>query len=279
MTRMTKISVVIPASYKDPQREENLKGLIADIRGQTLMPDEIIIVRGARPRTKAHNEGVAAASGDLIIFFDDDIRLGPTGIIQAIAQAFTANPKIGIVGVAIAVPKESSSFQQACAKQLLKAHNMVAHAALAIPKSLYEKVGGEDESLRINDDAQLNFKVMQAGLINVLLPPEYFVYHPEPATLLVLIKKSFAQGYSQAQDYKTAPAMIFSAPLSKNDSIEKSSISRQLIRNLKILGKALITLNWLLLISRVSTGLGFFCGHINKITPVSIKGKIEMIYH
>jgi len=277
MNRTPKISIVIPTAYQDKQREANLQQLIADIWAQSLVAGEIIIVRGSRPRTKAHNQGVKAASGELIVFFDDDVRLGSPEIVKAMAEAFIGDSQLGIVGVRIVPARDSGRFQQACAKQLLRAHNMVAHAALAIPKSLYEAVGGEDESLRLNDDAQLNFKIRAKKYQTSLLPPQFFIYHPEPANLWILLKKYFAQGSNQAHDYKTNPDMIFNAPISEQGEIKKSSVSGQLFRNLKILGQSLVTLKWLLILSRMATGLGFLVGYFNKISPVSVKGEVEII--
>ncbi len=273
---MKTVSVVICTLSGSPTRDANVQLLLNDFKAQSLPPQEVVIVRDGRPRTKAHNQGAEAASSELIFFADDDIRLGHPDTLKTIVQKFE-DESIGIIGVSIVAPQTSTDFQRKAASQLLKAQNMVAHAALAIPKSLYAAVGGEDEALELNDDAQLNYKVRQQGKKIEVLPSEFFVLHPELASTVELIKKYFAQGQSQGRDYKNMPNMIYNTALTSEQNIKKGSIAGQITRNLGILLKSLFNLKWLLLLSRTATGAGFITSYLFTKKTISQTGTVEVI--
>lgn len=275
---MKTMSVVICTLEENAERQKNIDLLVSDLRKQTFIPQEIIIIRGARPRTKAHNQGVNTAGGELILFLDDDIRLENVNTLEEIHKQFEQNSHLGIVGVQITSPKNSTYFQRLCSRQLLKAKNMVAHAALCIPKELYQQIGGENEVLQMNDDALLNFKVREAGFDIVTLPAEFIVYHPEPENVWGLLKKYFLQGQMQAQDYKAQPKMIYKTALNSSSNLAQSTVGRQILRNLGILIKAATTFKWLLLFSRLATAAGFTFGFLSFRKVDLVQGKVERIY-
>ena len=267
---------MIPSGYKDPRREENIRLLIDDIKHQTVLADEIVLVRGVWPRTRAHNKGAEAASGEFIVFFDDDVRLGNDQIIEKLVEPLREG-KVGITGATIVPIRESTPFQRRCNKELLKAKDMIAHAALAIKKDLYWASGGEDSSLRMNDDALLNYHVKEMGYKAELVPGT-FVYHPDPESFPVLLKKSFRQGIDQAHDYRRKPELILNAPLSHDGKLEKSSVWKKALRNFYIIMSSIFKLKLLLLTSRISTGAGFISGYLGVDNKVSIReGDIEKI--
>lgn len=90
-----KISLIVPTRAGIPQ------GLKNNISLQSLKPDEIIEVIG-EGLTVQRNEGVKKATGDIIIFMDDDIRFDIHFIFWLIntfiwypdAKAVSANPQI-----------------------------------------------------------------------------------------------------------------------------------------------------------------------------------------
>jgi glycosyltransferase involved in cell wall biosynthesis len=270
------VSIVIPSGYKDSRRQENLRSLIDDIRHQTVLADEVVIVRGVWPRTRAHNEGAEAASGKFIVFFDDDVRLGNDQILEKLIEPLR-HGNIGITGAAVLPTKDSTPFQKRCHRELLRAKNTIAHAALAIPKDLYWKTGGEDGSLRINDDAILNYRVREMGY-SAEFVPEVFVYHPDPGDFSELVKKSFRQGIDQAHAYKRRPDIIFRTPLRQGGSLEKSSVLKQILRNIKIIISSIFRLKFLLFAARISTGIGFAFGYLGMDNKVPTgKGEVEKL--
>ncbi len=110
--RFPSVSVIIPAR----DEEKNLPLLLADLSAQTLPPHEILCVddasedttaqitlahgatlislcdmpEGWTGKTLACQSGADAASGDLLLFLDADVRLGRDGI-QKLMQAYLEN--------------------------------------------------------------------------------------------------------------------------------------------------------------------------------------------
>lgn len=250
-----------------------LTQFIENIKNQSLKPNEVIIIRNVKPRTKAHNLGVKNSKGKLIIFFDDDIQFGNKNIIKNLITPFLKNKKIGMTGAHIKLTKKSTLFQKMCASQLLRSNfpiikndiesGAISHAALCISKELYQKIGGENEQLKLNDDALLAYKIKRENL-KIIIAGNSWVYHPQPKNIKDLIKKYFSQGIDQSSDYRLKPEFIFNTETKQEGNIEKSTLANQILRNIKIILNAIFKLKFLLLISRVSTGLGFTYGYIFK---------------
>jgi glycosyltransferase involved in cell wall biosynthesis len=116
------ISVVTPTYF----RAEEVIGLLANLSRQTISPLELVLVDGAPPQEQAteeavkarvaalpyrtnyirhgggtaiqRNVGINAATGDLIAFIDDDIRLEPA-FFETIIRAFTADRERRVGGI------------------------------------------------------------------------------------------------------------------------------------------------------------------------------------
>jgi len=119
---MATISVVTPTF----RRPEEVKGLLENIREQTLIPTEIILVDGAPEGEDAtehvvesikgqfpfeivyirqtggtaiqRNYGIDAASGDFVAFVDDDVRLAPN-FLKNILEVFIVDKEHHIGGI------------------------------------------------------------------------------------------------------------------------------------------------------------------------------------
>lgn len=91
-----RISVVIPTRSSIPEQ------LKESLSNQTLKPDEIVEVIGSA-LTVQRNEGVKAATGDILVFIDDDMILNPYFIEEitkyfkfADVSAISGNPRVNI---------------------------------------------------------------------------------------------------------------------------------------------------------------------------------------
>lgn len=188
-----KVSVIIPSR----DRRSCVEALLADIGGQTLLPHEVIVVdqspqpygtlEGARVvrdegrgPCRARNAGARVASGDILVFLDDDARVEPafTEVLcepivtgRAVAStgsmcdeegrypdaptgwesatdswivALTANPRRPGDGVTL-------SFSTACC---------------AVDASVFEEIGGFDTFFDPNgagEDREMGLRLFSAG--------------------------------------------------------------------------------------------------------------------
>lgn len=122
MSRTHSISVVTPTF----RRPDEIKGLLENLTGQTLLPSEVIVVDGAPVEEKAseeivsrmierlpfrcryvrhargtaiqRNAGIDMAAGELIAFVDDDVRLEPK-FLETLAAAFDGDEARKVGGI------------------------------------------------------------------------------------------------------------------------------------------------------------------------------------
>ena len=142
MNRPPRLRVSVVVVTKD--RPEMLAGLLASLLGQSLEPDEVLVVdnnstrsylpvfeeyRGRLPlRTvvervpgipAARNRGIAEATGDLVLFIDDDCRAEP-GWVERMVRPFYLNPHIGAVGGEILSETRAGGLvEQFCVEETL----------------------------------------------------------------------------------------------------------------------------------------------------------------
>jgi glycosyltransferase involved in cell wall biosynthesis len=282
----SQISIII-CTIDYNNRQINVKKILNDIYKQSVEVLEVIIINNYSPRTRAHNVGARQAKGDIIIFFDDDIRLGNKNLIYNMSAPLLEDKNIGASGATVLAPVESNKFQKKCENQLLRIQKKVysdntesdltTHAALAMKRQLYFELGGENEKLYMNDDLLLRFNIKKRGL-KTIIAKNSWVYHPLPKDLKTICRKYFKQGIEQAYDYKEAPENIYESPLNEKDNPKKSNFFKQIVRNIKIISKAIIEFKCILLISRLSTGLGFFYAYLFPTKKSTLTNESIIIY-
>lgn len=282
------VSVVITSL--DGVRGGNVERLIAQLSEQTYSKLEVVLVTGASPRTKAHNVGVRNASGEIIVFLDDDVALGGPDLIAGLAQVL-GRPGIGVVGASVLVPPDSTPFQRRCAEQLLRITfdvvdevvecDRATHAVLAIAKADYDAFGGEVETMQMNDDLYLRKSIDDTGQ-KIVVAPHAWVYHPLPDSWGGLIKKRFADGVAISGDYKLHPEYIYYSPIREGEEVAPSNVLRQIGRNLGVLFNAIIHLRLVGIVERLSLQAGFAVGwlhssrwHRQALDRLTSEGRVE----
>lgn len=139
-TKRLKTSVVIVT--KD--RPENLRTMLRSLIVQSLMPDEVIVVNNNSTKSyesvfdefrkllpirtvvettpgipAARNRGIQEASGDIILFTDDDCEADPRWV-ENMVNPFYYNPHIGAVGGEILSSERTRSLvEEFCVSETL----------------------------------------------------------------------------------------------------------------------------------------------------------------
>jgi glycosyltransferase involved in cell wall biosynthesis len=217
MTRI--ISVVIPSG--DTSRGSNLERLLQDLKDQSFPPDEVEVVRGERPNGHARNVGVSRVSGDVLVFLDDDVRLGTPEILRAFAELLSADPTLGMLGTSQVLPKDSTRFQLRCAEQIsrsasevvqqLTESDMVTTQCCAMRRDVLEQVGGFHDKIIRGVDPELRHRVRQAGY-RIAVIPHAWHYHPMPTTLRALLRMAWRNGTASAYARKHFPETVLFNP-------------------------------------------------------------------
>ena len=200
------VSVVIA---HDPHRgTTTLDDCIQSIHAQGY--SEIIVATEGN-KSQSRNWGVQQASGDVIIFFDDDVRLR-RHCISELLNPF-ANPMVAIVG-GVNVPKYSASWRELIPSTLLSSSFTMMRSAcrytpkgdirqadeaelilcnLAIRKKVFVEVGGLPEDVIPCEENVLIQKVIRAGY-KAIYNPFAVVYHERPKLFLPYLRKLFGYG-------------------------------------------------------------------------------------
>ena len=86
-----KLSVVVCSRTGIPDR------LIQSLKQQLVQPDEIISIMG-HSLTSQRNEGIRKATGDLVMFLDDDVELDPDYTAEILGTFYTHKDAMAVTG-------------------------------------------------------------------------------------------------------------------------------------------------------------------------------------
>lgn len=215
---MSKVAVVIPSG--DASRNLSLDQLVVELQGQSLVPDEIEIVRGLSPSGYARNVGVGRTNSPYLVFLDDDVRLGTPKVLETLIETLK-DPQIGIAGTPQQLPPESTAFQKYCAEQIPRSvspvvteitdSDMATTACCAMRRADLERLGGFHSKILRGIDPELRNRFRHAGFRIVVIPYAWH-YHPMPATWKSLWLMAYRNGYSSAFAQKHFPETVLYNP-------------------------------------------------------------------
>lgn len=209
MSRVS-VSIIIP-SWKG-RANTNLDLLARDIDEQTLQPLEVHVIEAVAPLGLARNVGARRASGDVLVFLDDDVRLGHERVLEALV-GLLEDPQIGMVGASQLLPPDSSPFQRAAGRQIPRSASPVVRVAtdsdmvtacFAIRRALLWELGGFNEDMIRGADPEMRFRVRGRGFRLVVAPNAWF-YHPMPSSLIALCRLFFRNGRQSLESVRRAP--------------------------------------------------------------------------
>lgn len=195
-----KLSVVIPCKNEAGTVEQLLDSLVA----QTSAPDEIVVIDShstdttvkavkaydkklpikiitakGRGVTAARNEGAAAASGDMLLFIDADIRLPKKLIATMRRQIANRNLEVG------GFPQrmiEGGVGLRAGARLMNSYIHLMSHTKAPIffccffaTKKIHETIGGFDPEIWIMEDYDYAYRAKKAGAKFGLIKGMYFI--------------------------------------------------------------------------------------------------------
>lgn len=264
------ISVVIPSA--GPHRERNLEGLLGDLRSQSLPPKDVYVVRGVRPSGRARNQGARRARGDVVVFLDDDVRLGHAGVLEAMVRCLKSVERAGMVGAAQLLPEESNWFQRVAARQIPRStspvvstptdSDMVVTACCAVWRDLFWELGGFHEGIPRGVDPEFRHRLRGAGWRTVVAPKAWF-YHPMPAGLAALCRTFFRNGRETALVVRRFPHLALENPDGHVAEFQPlRSPAYRAARHAVRLVKGAVTLRWVGVTAQLCYLAGYAAGRL-----------------
>lgn len=215
--QVPRVAVIVPSWSGEVDR------LLESLETQTFRSYEAEIVRGVSPAARARNIGVARTTGDILLFIDDDAFFGTRQILQRLVSILESNPQAGVVGTSKLAPKDATWLQKAIARQVPRmvfpvmnediesnppldgyGFTAVSTTCCAVPRAVFEQVGGFNEELATGEDTEFFYRVRRRGY-KIYLVGRTWVYHDPPASLTDLVRKSFGYGVGHALEARTTP--------------------------------------------------------------------------
>ncbi len=264
-----RVSVIIPSL--DGFRDGCVPRLLESVKRQTFRDYEVHVVKGVAPQGKAINQGVAQSRGDILIILDDDSTLAEDSVFQRLVDVLDADAGIGLAGASIVLPPDAAPFQRRAADQFPRFHtpvvgevtdsDLACHGCCAIPRAVFDAVGGEREDLLRGLDPDLRVRLREAGY-RVVLAPHTRIYHPLPENRRKLLRIFFRNGFGSAYARKFQPESVYETheELHSGAFRPRTSFAFRLARFPFRLVKATIQGQWLRFIAYVSYALGYAWG-------------------
>jgi GT2 family glycosyltransferase len=133
------------------------------------------------------NAGVAHTSGELLFFLDDDAALRDDDALARVAGEFAADPSLGLLQLGVAArepghePRDWVPRLRVGDRRRASDVTLVWEGAVAIPRAVFESVGGWPEDFRfVHEGVDLGWRVMDAGH-RVRYAGDIVALHPPPA--------------------------------------------------------------------------------------------------
>jgi len=227
---LTAVSIVIPTR----NRPQLLCDAVDSILVGDRLPDEIVVAdqstdeRATLPDaagveivhlvltstglSRARNEGIAAARGDLIVFTDDDVRVDPAWL-GAIVDAFERAPaRTAITGAALSGvdgDEHVPSLTYRTRPETFRGRvfcDPLAGLNMAFARSAFEEICPFDERLGPGaefdnaDDNDFGYRLLEAGY-EIAFVPAAVVYHRGARRGRALARLDFSYGRGQGAFY------------------------------------------------------------------------------
>lgn len=211
-----RLSVVIPSF--DGDRDGCVPRLLEGLTAQSFQDFEINVVKGVSPQGRAINQGVRDTTGETVVILDDDSALADERVLESLVACLDADARIGMAGASIVLSPEADAFQRRAAAQFPRFNtpavdtttdsDLACHGCCAIPRAVFEEVGGEREDLLRGLDPDLRVRLRAAGY-RVVLAPGARIHHPLPKNFRKLLRIFFRNGFGSAYARKYRPETVY----------------------------------------------------------------------
>jgi glycosyltransferase involved in cell wall biosynthesis len=164
------------------------------------------IEAGNANRALARNAGIAAATGELIAFVDDDVWLPPHFLSAHAAAHRTGGIPRAVTGPILNVPTYDERPRPAAAN-FSNAFFCTCNAS--VPASSLRAIGGFDESFNLYgwEDTELGLRLRNAGLEHVFAWDAYLYHIKPPESLELAIQRTIEKAAMAARFVRKNPTL------------------------------------------------------------------------
>lgn len=179
-------------------RNEDLAGLVGSLSGESF--EGILVGNGVTPpahpgwKTIVTSDnvgisagralGAAAATGDVLVFIDDDCRNRTSLLLSMVEEAFDRDHDLGALALRVVVKDTDRSLSEWLPRLRGRGETIAGEvtsfhgAAHAVRATLYRYVGGyPDELFYAHEETDLAWRVLDAGF-HIEYRPDLILEHP-----------------------------------------------------------------------------------------------------
>lgn len=234
-----RISVIIPTL--DGHRGGRVPHLLETVRHQTFTDYEILLIKGVSPQGRAINQGARQAKGQILLILDDDSALADDTVFERLVAALDEDASVGMAGASIVLAPDATPFERRAAAQFPRFNtplvdtvtdsDLACHGCCAIPKRVFDMIGGEREDMLRGLDPDLRVRLREAGY-RVVLVPGAAIHHPLPGNWTGLLKTFFRNGYGSAYAQRFQPGQVYETHESLSDAgfQPKTTVAYRILR-------------------------------------------------
>ncbi len=166
---------------------------------ETSWPIHVIHPEAVYRPGKARNLGAAQASGEILLFLDDDMLVAADWVkrnVQALQQT-----QVGAVGARM--PGKAQTFYARCTdftnygryQHKRPMDEPLGSGSISIYKTLFIELGGFDEELYASEDIELCYRLHQRGYHTMYRPEIIVIHDHHQDTLRKLLNYNYIRGY------------------------------------------------------------------------------------
>lgn len=187
-----------------------------------------VISQPARGPAAARNRGATAASGDLLLFLDDDVEAWPDLVaahVQAHAAAAVPTAVVGylpprlderndLFGIAL------RGWWHAMFERMRHAGHRFTYADLlsgnfSVPSAFFQALGGFDDQLTCHEDYEFGFRVLRAGG-RIVFEPKAAGWHSDRSDVKRALRRKRDEGTSDVWLARKHPELWPALPCAVN---------------------------------------------------------------
>ena len=234
------------------------------------------MVTGVSPNGRARNTGARRARADVLLFLDDDVRLGHDRTIEMLAVLLEES-QIGMAGASQLLAPDASRFERAASRQIRRStsplvekptdSDFVTTACCAIRQEVFWRLGGFNEEIPRGVDPEFRARVRAAGLRTTVAPHTWY-YHPMPSNLRRLCRTFFRNGQLSAEAVCRMPAAALENPDGHvAQFVPRRGAPYRAVRHAGSLVAGLVTFRWIGLAAQASYAAGYLSHRLRLRAP------------